>query len=559
MLTGPAIVVETSSTTVIEPAWTATVLSQGELLLGRTAVGSAGANGKAAAEMLRPRPDPADPIWLEIFNHQFAGIAEQMGITLRNTATSVNVKERLDFSCAIFTPQGELVVNAPHIPVHLGAMSETVKRILVDNPDLAAGDVFVTNHPYRGGSHLPDITVVTPVFDAASGRLSFFTASRAHHAEIGGIVPGSMPPFSRNLAEEGVLIGNFRLFAGDEPRWGELKSLLESAPYPSRSPLANLADIAAQVAANRRGARDLEELAERYSLPVVAAYLGHIQTAAAEKVRRALSRLAGGQYTFHDHLDDGSPIAVTITIAAGRAVFDFAGTGPVVPGNLNANRAITTSAVLYVLRALVDEDIPLNQGILAPVEIRLPECLLNPPERAEAADCAAVAGGNVETSQRVVDVLIGAFGLAAASQGTMNNLIFGNRQFGYYETICGGAGATPQAAGASAVHTHMTNTRITDPEILEAPLPGAAVAICHPPRVGRRRAACRRRRCRAADRVSRAARRLAGDVAPRSVSAVWTGRRRARALGRNLLVRAAAPSPSRWRTWRSPAPGRGTS
>ncbi len=317
----------------------------------------------------RPDIDHADPIWLEIFNHRFAGIAEQMGITLRGTATSVNVKERLDFSCAIFTPAGDLVVNAPHIPVHLGAMSETVKRILLDNPKLAPGDVFVTNHPYRGGSHLPDITVITPVHDELTGRLSFFTASRAHHAEIGGIVPGSMPPFSKNLAEEGALIGNFRLFAAGQPRWEELRTLLCSGPFPSRSVDANLTDIAAQVAANRRGVHDLNLLVARYTLPVVAAYMRHIQMAAAEKVRMALGRLKLGRYEFVDHLDDGSQIAVAITLADGRALFDFRGTSPVLRGNFNANRAITTSAVLYVLRALVDENIPLNQGILAPVEI----------------------------------------------------------------------------------------------------------------------------------------------------------------------------------------------
>ncbi len=465
---GPAMIAEASSTTVIDPGWRAEVLSQGELLLERT---SASTTPQTNLRETAGHPtDLADPVLLEIFNHRLAGIADEMGVTLRNTASSVNVKERLDFSCAIFTAGGDLVVNAPHIPVHLGAMSETVKRVLADNPQLWPGDVLVTNDPYHGGSHLPDVTVITPVHDAM-GELRFFTASRAHHAEIGGIAPGSMPPGSRNLAEEGVVIRNFHLFTAGEPHWNELGQLLAAGPYPSRDVATNLADITAQVAANRRGARDLDALVERYTWPVVSAYMEHIQHAAAEKVSRALARFTPGTRRFVDHLDDGSPIAVTIDLADGRAVFDFTGTGPVLPGNLNANRAITTSAVMYVLRTLVNEDIPLNQGVLRPVEIKLPECLLNPPEHSRPEECAAVAGGNVETSQRVVDVLLGALELAAASQGTMNNTIFGNERFGYYETVCGGAGATEQAAGASAVHTHMTNTRLTDPEILERRYP----------------------------------------------------------------------------------------
>ncbi|MEX0678488.1 MAG: hydantoinase B/oxoprolinase family protein [Pirellulales bacterium] len=457
---GPAIVCETASTTVIDPHWQAEVLSGGELLV----------------EQSDEPPPPAsvsteaDPVMLEIFNNQFAAIAEQMGITLRNTSSSVNVKERLDFSCALFTPAGDLVVNAPHIPVHLGAMAETVRRTIADNPAMRPGDVFVTNDPYRGGSHLPDITVITPVHDAF-GRLLFFTASRAHHAELGGITPGSMPPFSKNLAEEGVLIRNFKLIDGGNERWAELRSLLLAGPYPTRSVEANLADVAAQVAANHRGACDLVRLVERYSLDVVEAYMGHIQRAAEQKVRRALARVASGKYPFTDHLDDGTPISVTITIDGERATVDFTGTGGVVAGNLNANRAITTAAVMYVLRSMLAEDIPLNQGVLAPVEIIIPPGLLNPTEQERALDCPAVVGGNVETSQRVVDVLLGALGLAAASQGTMNNLLFGDATFGYYETICGGAGATPQADGADAVHTHMTNTRLTDPEVLERRYP----------------------------------------------------------------------------------------
>jgi 5-oxoprolinase (ATP-hydrolysing) len=462
----------------------------------------------------------------------------------------VNVKERLDFSCAVFTAEGDLVVNAPHIPVHLGAMGETVKQIIADNPLIRPGDVFVTNDPYRGGSHLPDITVVTPVHDPASGgrkplenagapsraasqgepsdqgadavgspRLLFFTASRAHHAEIGGIRPGSMPPFSKNLAEEGVLIRNFKLVDAGRSRLDELHALLAGGPYPSRAVRDNLADIAAQVAANNQGGRDLGRLVERYSLPVVQAYMRHIQDAAERKMRLALRRYlqksldeqnrtsniqhrtsniergigtsnnsmfdvgcsmfdvqpkpdgAARRLEFIDHLDNGSPITVAITLEGDEATIDFTGTGPVVAGNLNANRAIVTAAVMYCLRVLIDEDIPLNQGVLAPVKIVVPEGLLNPPARKRPEDCPAVVGGNVETSQRVVDVLLGALGVAAASQGTMNNTLFGDASFGYYETICGGAGATPQADGADAVHTHMTNTRLTDPEVIEKRYP----------------------------------------------------------------------------------------
>ncbi|MBI3838867.1 MAG: hydantoinase B/oxoprolinase family protein, partial [Planctomycetia bacterium] len=457
---GPAIVCESSSTTVIEPDWQAEVLSQGELLVSET-------DSRPPATSVST---VADPVMLEIFNNQFAAIAEQMGITLRNTSSSVNVKERLDFSCALFTPTGDLVVNAPHIPVHLGAMAETVRRVIADNPLINPGDVFVTNDPYRGGSHLPDVTVITPVHGDA-GRILFFTASRAHHAELGGIRPGSMPPFSRNLAEEGVLVRNFKLIDAGKPCWDELRAILLAGPNPTRGVDTNLADIAAQVAANHKGAGDVGRLVERYSLEVVEAYMRHIQMAAEQKVRQALRRLKPGRYPFVDHLDDGTPVAVTVTISGDSATIDFRGTGPVNAGNLNANRAITTAAVMYVLRCLLAEDIPLNQGVLAPVEIIIPRGLLNPPEQARAEDCAAVVGGNVETSQRVVDVLLGALGMAAASQGTMNNLLFGDPTFGYYETICGGAGATSQYDGADAVHTHMTNTRLTDPEVLERRYP----------------------------------------------------------------------------------------
>ncbi len=459
-ISGPAIVCEAASTAVIDPGWQAEILSRGELLVSQLAEAAAPATISTTV----------DPVMLEIFNNQFAAIAERMGLTLRNTSSSVNVKERLDFSCALFTPDGDLVVNAPHIPVHLGAMAETVRGVIADNPQIRRGDVFLTNDPYRGGSHLPDVTVVTPVH-GAEDRILFFTASRAHHAELGGSTPGSMPPFSRSLAEEGVLIRNFKLLDAGSARWEALRTLLVSGPYPTRAVEANLADIGAQVAANHRGAVDLGRLVDRYSLEVVEAYMRHIQAAAERKVRQALSRLKSGIYPFVDHLDDGTPIAVTITIAGDSATVDFAGTGPASSGNLNANRAIVTAAVMYVLRCLLAEDIPLNQGVLAPVKIIIPPGLLNPRASARAEDCPAVVGGNVETSQRVVDVLLGALGIAAASQGTMNNLLFGDATFGYYETICGGAGATAEADGADAVHTHMTNTRLTDPEILERRYP----------------------------------------------------------------------------------------
>ncbi|HZN35826.1 MAG TPA: hydantoinase B/oxoprolinase family protein, partial [Pirellulaceae bacterium] len=458
-LDGPALVVEPLTTTVMEAGWRGEVLPGGELVLSDEAGNTSTAAGTSTQ---------ADPIQLELFNGRLTAIATQMGITLRNTAGSVNVKERLDFSCAIFTADGDLVVNAPHIPVHLGAMSQTVRQVFADNPNMRPGDVFVTNDPYRGGSHLPDVTVVTPVFDDA---LRFFVASRAHHAEIGGITPGSMPPFSKSLAEEGVLLRNLKLADGGKLRLDVLRQALLSGPYPSRAVEDNLADITAQITANHQGVRDLSAFIAEQSWPVVEAYMRHIQDAAERKMRAALAKLPPGRREFVDHLDDGSPIAVAVSIDGDRATIDFSGTGPVLPGNLNANRAIVSAAIMYCLRLLIGEEIPLNQGLLKPVELILPECLLNPPARERPEECAAIACGNVETSQRVVDVLLGTFQLAAASQGTMNNLLFGDAAFGYYETICGGSGATVECHGADAVHTHMTNTRLTDPEVLERRFP----------------------------------------------------------------------------------------
>ena len=462
-IAGPAIICEPTSTVVVDPGFSAEIRSRGEIVL----TDEQGTQSNLSVET----STAADPVRLEIFNNLFASIAERMGTTLQRTSFSTNVKERLDFSCAIFDCRGHLVVNAPHIPVHLGAMGETVQRIIADNPDLQPGDVYVTNDPYRGGSHLPDVTVVTPVHDQTSRELLFFTASRAHHAEIGGIVPGSMPPFSKNLGEEGVLIRNFKLVGQGQSHEAELRELLLSGPYPTRSVNDNLADISAEVAANQSGAQQLLELIRQYSLPVVKAYLQHIQDAAEIKMRRALAALPDGVYDFTDHFDDGSPLAVKVTIHGDQAIVDFTGTGPVVPGNLNANPAIVTAAVLYVFRCLINEDIPLNGGVLAPVQIIIPESLLNPPDHPDPAQRAAVVGGNVEVSQKIVDTLLGALGLAAASQGTMNNLTFGDQTFGYYETICGGSGATATGNGADAVHTHMTNTRLTDPEVLERRYP----------------------------------------------------------------------------------------
>ena len=461
LVVGPAIVTESISTIVVDPGWQAEVLSGDELLLTCDPSSNAQHTIDVSSE--------ADPSLLEVFNKRFATIATQMGSALRKNSRSVNVKERLDYSCAIFTAEGDLVVNAPHIPVHLGAMGATVQHVL-DTIPLSPGDVVVTNDPYHGGSHLPDVTVITPVH-SDEGELLFFTASRAHHAEIGGISPGSMPAFSKSLAEEGVLIRAMKCVEQGESRIDSLRRLLASSPFPSRDPDLNIADVIAQIAANRQGANGLLSFVESQSWPVVAQYMKFIQAAAEQKTRAALSRLPDGQREFVDHLDDGTPIAVVVTITGDSAKIDFTGTGAVLEGNLNANRAITTAATLYCLRLLVNEDIPLNAGVLKPIEIELPTCLLNPPSNDDPKRCPAIVGGNVETSQRIVDVILGAFGIAAASQGTMNNFLFGNESFGYYETICGGSGATSLVCGANAVHTHMTNTRLTDPEVLEARFP----------------------------------------------------------------------------------------
>ncbi|MHC4065862.1 MAG: hydantoinase B/oxoprolinase family protein [Planctomycetota bacterium] len=485
---GPAIVLEPTSTIVVEPSWSAMLTARGEVLLTAESLPSVQDDRQSASDGVQSVVEACDPVTLELFNSHFANIAEQMGATLQKTALSTNVKERLDFSCAIYDAEGDLVAHAPHIPVHLGAMGQCVKCLIEHvggdsaRQPMRPGEVYVTNDPYRGGSHLPDVTVVTPVFDESGQTILFFAASRAHHAEIGGVVPGSMPPMSCNLAEEGVLIEPLPLVvtvtvadaasAGDRLkeltfREQELRRVLTAGPYPSRAVEQNLADIRAQVAANRCGVRLLQSMVRRQGLALVHAYMEYIQQAAETKMRAALRRLPDGQHAFTDYLDDGAPIAVKVIVNGDQATVDFTGTAPVRRGNLNATPAIVGSAVLYCFRCLIDEDIPLNAGVLRPVRIILPQCLLNPPTHDDPAQRAAVAGGNVETSQRIVDAIFGALNIAAASQGTMNNLAFGSDRLGYYETIGGGAGAGPDFDGTSAVHTHMTNTRLTDPEVLE--------------------------------------------------------------------------------------------
>ena len=468
---GPAIILEPVATVVIEPGWTAEVTPHDELLLSFRPPDLR--NSAPGADL------SADPVELELYHHRFTSVAEQMGAVLQRTALSTNVKERLDFSCALFDATGALVANAAHIPVHLGAMQECVRCLCADVPDLRPGEVYVTNDPFRGGSHLPDVTVITPVF--VDDTVRFFTASRAHHAEIGGITPGSLPPGATTLAEEGILLRAFRYRTADPAASdADLRNTLLSGPYPSRSPDENLADLHAQIAANQTGVRLLEGLIAQHGLSMVTAYTGHLQRAAEHRTRVALAAHPSSRLSppasFRDTLDDGTPIVLALTIRAdGTATFDFTGSGPVHPGNLNANPAIVASAVIYCLRCLLGEPIPLNAGLLAPVEIIIPPgTLLNPTGDADPARCPAVGGGNVETSQRLVDVILGAFGIAAASQGTMNNLLFGRGgpdAFGYYETIGGGSGATPTGPGASAVHVHMTNTRLTDTEVLETRYP----------------------------------------------------------------------------------------
>lgn len=411
-----------------------------------------------------------EEVELELYTNRFSAMAAEMGEMLRRTALSTNVRDRLDFSCGLLDPRGELVVNAPHIPVHLGALGLCVRSVKKALP-MERGDSVVTNHPGFGGSHLPDVTVITPVFAAGGGELLGYVASRAHHAEIGGTRPGSMPPDARSLAEEGVVIAPTYLVRRGEARWDEVRSLLSGGAHPSRSVEENVADLNAALAANHRGADALRRLAADAGAARVRHYMEALKAEACRRLGEAIQRRGGGRFEALERLDDGTPIRVVIRFQGERASIDFAGTGGVHPGNLNAPPAVVQSAVLYVLRLLLDEPLPLNEGLLQNVELRVPPGLLNPPFPDDPAESPAVVGGNVETSQRVVDTLLKALGLLACGQGTMNNVLFGNERFGYYETVCGGAGAGPTFPGESAVHTHMTNTRITDPEVLEARYP----------------------------------------------------------------------------------------
>ncbi|MGD8978276.1 MAG: hydantoinase B/oxoprolinase family protein, partial [Gammaproteobacteria bacterium] len=407
--------------------------------------------------------DRPDPVLLEVFNNLFMHIAEQMGVVLEKTAHSVNIKERLDFSCAVFDRDGGLVANAPHMPVHLGSMGESVRTVIRRfGGQMEPGDSYVLNAPYDGGTHLPDVTVVSPFFVDGEDSPLFYVAARAHHADIGGITPGSMPPDSTRIEQEGVLIDCMQLVRGGRFREQVMREVLAGGPCPARNPDQNIADLRAQLAATSRGLDELARMLGQYGADVVRAYMDHVQDNAEEAVRRAIGGLTSGSFRYE--LDNGEVIAVRIDVDrdARSAVIDFDGTSAQSASNFNAPRAVCRAAVLYVFRTLVDHDIPMNEGCMRPLELRVPPGSLLDPRPP-----AAVVAGNVETSQCVVDTLYGALGVLAAAQGTMNNLTFGNERYQYYETLCGGAGAGPGFDGASAVHTHMTNSRLTDPEILE--------------------------------------------------------------------------------------------
>ena len=459
-ISGAALIIEPTGTNAIEPGWSAELTDRNALILRKDEHQSL----VDAASVIDSQPAPKpDPVLLEIFNNLVRAIAEEMGVVLQNTSYSVNIKERLDFSCAIFDQTGKLVANAPHIPVHLGSMSESITSLIqAKGNSMLNGDVYISNNPYGGGTHLPDITVMTPVFIGDLTLPSFYVASRGHHADIGGISPGSMPPHSTHIEQEGVLLDNFQLVAQGNLREAELRELLGSGNFPVRNPTQNLADLQAQIAANERGLQELRRTVAHYGLPKVQSYMQHIRDNAQESVRRAIEVLQDGSFSYP--MDDGTEIRVKVTIdrAARSACIDFTGTAPQQQTNLNAPLAICKSVVLYVFRTLVDNEIPLNDGCLAPLEIIVPEgCLLNPRYP------AAVVAGNVETSQAIANALYGALGVMAAAQGTMNNFTFGNDRYQYYETICGGAGAGRNFHGTDAVQTHMTNSRLTDPEVLE--------------------------------------------------------------------------------------------
>lgn len=450
---GPAVIVEPVGTTVIDPGWEAKVNGRDHLVLTRVVP-------MKRSEAIGTQ---ADPVMLEVFNNLFMNIAEQMGVTLANTSYSVNIKERLDFSCAVFDQEGLLIANAPHMPVHLGSMGESVQAVIGNNAGkMKPGDVYMLNDPYNGGTHLPDITLITPVFGDDGKDVLFYVASRGHHADVGGITPGSMAPNSRILEEEGVLIDNFKLV--DQGKFDEagLTALLEGAKYPARNPYQNIADLRAQIAANEKGVQELRKMVDHFGLDVVHAYMGHVQDNAEESVRRVIDVLNDGEFSYE--MDNGAVVKAKVTIhkETRSATVDFTGTSDQLDNNFNAPSAVTRAAVLYVFRTLVDDDIPLNAGCLKPVNLIVPEgSMLNPRYP------AAVVAGNVETSQHVTDTLYAALGVMSGAQGTMNNFTWGNDTHQYYETICGGSGAGPDFDGTSGVHTHMTNSRLTDPEVLE--------------------------------------------------------------------------------------------
>jgi 5-oxoprolinase (ATP-hydrolysing) len=451
-LCGPAIIKETIATIVVEPGWEAEMNAAGHCILTRVAT----AGTAPLADLTRP-----DPVYLELFANLFMAVAEQAGAVLRNTAQSVNIKERLDFSCAIFDASGNLIANAPHVPVHLGAMGASVRHVIaLRGGTLRPGDAVALNNPYAGGTHLPDITVITPVFDATGETIQFFAACRGHHADIGGTTPGSTPPFSTTLEEEGVVIDNLLLLSQGEFQEQAFRAVLAGAKYPARNPDQNVADIKAQIASNEAAASALRGVIARYGWTTVAAYMGHVMDNAEAATRAAIRHLRDADFAYT--MDDGAPLRVALRITGDSATVDFTGTGPAGANNFNAPKAVTTAAVLYAFRCLTGADLPLNEGCLKPLTLIVPEgSFLAPPPG------SAVVAGNTEVSQAVTVALLGAMGACASSQATMNNFLFGNAAHQYYETICGGAGAGPGFAGASAVHTHMTNTRITDAEVLE--------------------------------------------------------------------------------------------
>jgi 5-oxoprolinase (ATP-hydrolysing) len=452
-IAGPAIIAERNATTIVEPEWEAQVTELDHLMLERV----------VERKSVYAAGTTADPVMLEVFNNLFMSIAEQMGVRLAQTAYSVNIKERLDFSCALFDHAGNLIANAPHMPVHLGSMGESIKTVIARNAGkMRPGDVYVLNDPYNGGTHLPDVTVITPVFSESGGDILFYVGSRGHHADIGGITPGSMPPFSKNVEEEGVLLDNVKLVEDGRMLEADMRKLLASARYPARNPDQNIADLRAQIAANEKGVQELKRMVAHFGLAVVKAYMGHVQDNAEECVRRVIGVLKDGEYAYE--MDNGAVIRVRLTIGADRrsATIDFTGTSAQLASNFNAPSAVVYAAVLYVFRTLVDDDIPLNAGCLKPLKVIIPEgSMLNPHPP------AATVAGNVETSQCLTDALYGALGVMAASYGTMNNFTFGNDRYQYYETVSGGTGAGEGFDGTDTVQAHMTNSRLTDPEVLE--------------------------------------------------------------------------------------------